>query len=548
MGYYHALFFFLSLLSGGLAIGPGSVTNLKIVNQNVSLDGFSRSAVLAGGTFPGTPILANKGDRFLINVVDQLTDPSMLRSTSVHWHGIFMKDSAWADGTSFVTQCPIAANNSFLYDFTPSGQVSPNNSCVHANDVISSGRHFLVSLPFVFVLFDSVYITVEVDPAMQYCDGLRGPLIIYDPNDPHKHLYDVDDATTIISLADWFHESSRTAPFPLFYTTNTINGKGRFTGGPAADLAVISVKRGSRYRFRLISMSCEPNFIFSIDKHSMTVIEADGVSTQPLVVDSIQIFTGQRYSFVLNANQRVSNYWVRSLPNLGDTTFANGVNSAILRYAGAEKCDPKTNQTASTRPLVESNLHPLVPTVVPGLPFVGGADVNINLNIGLDFTTFRFNLNGVSFSPPTAPALLQILSGAQLASDLLPSGSYFALPPNKVIEVTIPGGADPAGPHPFHLHGHNFFVLRSTNTSEYNFVDPVIRDVVNTGFPGDNVTFRFVTDNAGPWFLHCHIDLHLDIGLAVVFAEDTGSVSKEVIPSAWNNLCPIYDALDPSQL
>lgn len=27
----------------------------------------------------------------------------------------------------------------------------------------------------------------------QYCDGLRGPLVIYDPEDPYADLYDVDD-------------------------------------------------------------------------------------------------------------------------------------------------------------------------------------------------------------------------------------------------------------------------------------------------------------------------------------------------------------------
>ena len=27
----------------------------------------------------------------------------------------------------------------------------------------------------------------------QYCDGLRGALVVYDPNDPHSSLYDVDD-------------------------------------------------------------------------------------------------------------------------------------------------------------------------------------------------------------------------------------------------------------------------------------------------------------------------------------------------------------------
>jgi iron transport multicopper oxidase len=39
----------------------------------------------------------------------------------------------------------------------------------------------------------------------QYCDGLRGAFVVYDPNDPHASLYDVDDDTTVITLADWYH-------------------------------------------------------------------------------------------------------------------------------------------------------------------------------------------------------------------------------------------------------------------------------------------------------------------------------------------------------
>ncbi|KAJ7167756.1 laccase-4 [Mycena filopes] len=514
-----AAYLALSLVSTSYAasvdFGGRTIKTLQIANKNVNLDGFSRSAVLAGGTFPGTPILANKGDRMQINVVDALTDPTMLRSTSIHWHGIFQgKSNNWADGTAFVTQCPIAANNSFLYDFTPTGQVT-------------FWYHSHLST--------------------QYCDGLRGPLIIYDPADPQKHLYDIDDASTIISLADWFHTPALNAPIPFLYTTNTINGKGRFAGGPASPLSVINVIPNLRYRFRLISMSCEPNFVFSIDGHTMTVIEADGVATQPLAVDSIQIHAGQRYSFVLTANQKPSNYWIRSVPNFGDTSFTGGVNSAILRYIGAPQADPKTTATASTRPLVETNLLPLVPRAAPGQPHPGGADVTINLNIGLDLNTVRYTLNGVSFTPPTAPALLQILSGTQLAQNLLPSGSYYALPPNKVIEVSIPGGTDPAAPHPFHLHGHNFFVVRSAGSDKYNYNNPIVRDVINTGILMLTRS-RFVTDNAGPWFLHCHIDFHLDIGLAVVFAEDVPTISKEAVPAAWKDLCPKYDALKPNQL
>ena len=33
----------------------------------------------------------------------------------------------------------------------------------------------------------------------QYCDGLRGPLIIYDPEDPHQDLYDIDDGEVVFS-------------------------------------------------------------------------------------------------------------------------------------------------------------------------------------------------------------------------------------------------------------------------------------------------------------------------------------------------------------
>ena len=55
-----------------------------------------------------------------------------------------------------------------------------------------------------------------------------------------------------------------------------------------------------RYRFRLVSLSCDPSYTFSIDNHTMTVIEADAVNTLPLEVDSIQIYASQRYSFVVS--------------------------------------------------------------------------------------------------------------------------------------------------------------------------------------------------------------------------------------------------------
>lgn len=91
----------------------------------------------------------------------------------------------------------------------------------------------------------------------------------------------------------------------------------------------------------------------------MTIIEVDGVNSEPLLVDSVQIFAAQRYSVVVNANQAVGNYWIRANPNLGNTGFDGGINSAILRYVGAADADPTSTQGTSTKPLIETNLHPL---------------------------------------------------------------------------------------------------------------------------------------------------------------------------------------------
>jgi iron transport multicopper oxidase len=94
----------------------------------------------------------------------------------------------------------------------------------------------------------------------------------------------------------------------------------------------------------------------------------------------------------------------------------------------------------------------------------------------------------------------------------MPNGGLIALPRNRVIQLSIPAANIITGsPHPIHLHGHSFSVIRGAGMTGYNFENPVRRDVVSLGdSPNDNVTIRFVTDNAGPWFLHCHIDWHLN--------------------------------------
>ncbi|KAG2092557.1 laccase [Suillus cothurnatus] len=483
-------------------LGPN--TTIIIGNKVIAPDGFERPATLVNGMFPGPLITAQKGDSFAIEVVNKLKDESMFKSTSVHWHGIFQNGTNYADGTSFVTQCPIAQNHSFLHTFS-----APNQA----------GTYW----------YHSHY-------SVQYCDGLRGAMVIYDPHDPLAYMYDVDDASTVITLSDWYHVVAPILRHIIGTTANSslINGLGRYAGGPASDLAVISVEQGKRYRMRLVAMSCDPNFLFSIDGHNLTVIEADGQLTEPVVVDQLQILAGQRYSVVLVADKLVDNYWIRSLPNLIGASFVGGTNSAIMRYQGAPQVDPTTVSTAQTQ-LVETELHALINPGAPGIPGYGNADINLNLQITSSNGTFY--VNDTPFNPPTISVLLQILNGVQ-PSQLLPNSSVIVLEANKVVELTLSMISGPGGPHPIHLHGHAFDVVQSAGNSTFNYVNPVRRDVVSAGSTGQQMVIRWTTDNSGPWFLHCHIDWHLDAGFAVVMAESPSDTVAHMnpVPQDWDQL------------
>ncbi|KAG6907013.1 hypothetical protein DXG01_010916 [Tephrocybe rancida] len=515
----------LCLVAVGLFEGVGAVTigpvgDLVISNQGIAPDGYLRSATLAGGTFPGPVIVGKKGDRFQINVTNHLTDPSMFRATTIHWHGIFQNGTNAADGGAMVSQCPIIQNASFVYDF----------------NVFDQAGTFW---------YHSHYST-------QYCDGLRGAFVIYDPNDPYKNLYDVDDESTIITLADWYHAVSTQHPAqPL---TTLINGHGRTVQGEVNDtiteLAVIKVTKGKRYRFRLIGLSCDAPYNFTIHKHPMTIIEADGENTSPVIADSLWVYAGQRYSVIVNANQTVDNYWIRAdvLSSRGPSGFNGGINSAILRYVGAPAKEPTTNGT-STRPLNEDSLHALHPKVpkVPGAPHLGGADIVVPIRQRYHEDTKLFDINNVTYTSPNVTVLLQILHGTYDAEQLMPKGSVYKLKANSSVELQF-HGLSRGGPHPYHLHGHAFYVIKNPYSTMYNWVNPVLRDTINTGLDGNTTVVRFFTDNSGPWFLHCHIDWHIDLGLAIVFAEDPeGTKAHNKIPPSWDKLCPAFEAHNPDK-
>jgi iron transport multicopper oxidase len=158
--------------------------------------------VLAGGMFPGPVVKGYKGDRFQINVVNLLNDDTMLKTTSVvsglvqfaillrllHIHIDFYTDST---GMEYFNEIRAGQMDYRLSPNAPSHR----------------GTHFYMTFVYqirrghsgTIRMTVSLYPSYSIDnlssfkPATQYCDGLRGAFIVYDPYDPHRLLYDVDD-------------------------------------------------------------------------------------------------------------------------------------------------------------------------------------------------------------------------------------------------------------------------------------------------------------------------------------------------------------------
>ncbi|KAI9331204.1 multicopper oxidase-domain-containing protein [Obelidium mucronatum] len=227
-----------------------------------------------------------KGDRVVITV----NNNSNL-STSIHWHGLFQVDTPWMDGAAMVTQCLIESGRSMIYNFTVGNQAG--TYWWHA--------HY----------------------GAQYTDGLRGPFIIHDPDDAYRDWYDEE---IVMTLSDHFHKSGKKVletyynafdPVPDSFLMNSI---GQYKCSFAAEQCVsnqdaykvFNVVAGKRYRIRIINTSAQAQFELSLDGHNMTVIEADGVYTNPTVVNSIPISASQRYSVIVNATSDIQSYWFRA--------------------------------------------------------------------------------------------------------------------------------------------------------------------------------------------------------------------------------------------
>jgi len=146
----------------------------------------------------------------------------------------------------------------------------------------------------------------------------------------------------------------------------------------------------------------------------------------------------------------------------------------------------------------------------------------------------EWTLNGIAFEHPSQPPYenpTEQSSNTQIIP-LLPFQPTLLIMVNPL-----------AAPHPFHLHGHYFYILGSgkgaeMNREEIRYSQVIKKDTLTV--PADSwAAVYFVTDNPGYWLFHCHIEWHQSAGMTLIFSE-----GQELIPPPPDGFptCPSFSS------
>lgn len=102
----------------------------------------------------------------------------------------------------------------------------------------------------------------------------------------------------------------------------------------------------------------------------MTIVANDGHSVKPRTVDTLIATSGERYDFILEANQTVGNYWIR-LRATGPCNIERVETFAVLSYHDKkEVSDLELSYPKHPVPKYDDNFPPGIVGLSPPYPIV----------------------------------------------------------------------------------------------------------------------------------------------------------------------------------
>eukprot|EP01113_Clastostelium_recurvatum_P003154 TRINITY_DN1136_c3_g1_i1.p1 TRINITY_DN1136_c3_g1~~TRINITY_DN1136_c3_g1_i1.p1 ORF type:complete len:694 (-),score=130.20 TRINITY_DN1136_c3_g1_i1:8-2089(-) len=501
---------------------------------NLAPDGFTRQVFSINGGVEGPVLRAKTGDRIELTVTNNLAE-----GISIHFHGLFQYGTNHMDGVDALTQCSIPPSVTFTYNFTTPGQWGTYMYHSHA--------------PY------------------NYGDGIRGVFVLERPYDGDDvtvtsgEVYKYDD-DVVVSVADWYHNTTRSY-FPQLYDPGEptpdsllIGGRANCTELPSSlctiptPFSVYTVNNGTVVRIRFINLSIFSLVTISIDDHEMEIIEVDGVDTKLDLVHNVTLNIAQRVSVLVNANRYRNetkdddhgNFWIRAcMFSLDyDTYPPRNMTYAILHYNDTTKIENPKTTTWPDIQYNEADLEPInqIPYVVTIPP---APTHTVTFNVSVDHHDI-WRINGITWQALNYSNVLQQVLLGWNASQFPSYLNIYQIEKDAVVQLII---NNPTGEHPFHLHGYNFWVLGRGDDGPYDEVihgpllntkDPISRDTISVSHNGEKNTsgwlvLRFKASNPGVWFFHCHIEWHLEMGLAAIFLVDPDGIRAQY-PLGWDSL------------
>lgn len=487
-----------------------------------------RMIIAVNGQVPGPTIIVSHGQKIIINVHNNMST----EGTSIHWHGMFQQGTPWMDGVGQVTQCQIGPSSTYTYMYiaNPSGTfwyhshsgAQRTDGLYGALIVKEEPKHFEI----IKTRLNKDFLIGEFNdfPSMHTMTLLdwhhKASLANFVPLHAGLGFFpDVEDGEVPPNnyerySSTYTFDGSEVGPMPYF--SGLINGKGRH---PDVDysktkLSVFEVENGKSYRFRLIGAQGLYAYKFSIDGHKLRVVGTDGYWIEPELVDYIIIHSGERYDFILDANNTIGNYWItaetlevkidsdspppyKSLGHVAEAIlhyhnpdqnsqdikaymYESIKNNSTKRMCSLNKCKaincPFENFHSSYH-IDCINVHQLKlllqtpDTEMPDtMPCAGnGCQHFINFNFEGDSETS--SVNGRNLVLPPVPPLTQSkdFETQGIQCDLNASCNPFSLdctcthivdtPANRTVQFVLSALGVYDNAHPIHLHGHAFHVL-----------------------------------------------------------------------------------------
>lgn len=336
---------------------------------------------------PGPSIEVCLNDTIIVDVKNRL----MSEGTTIHWHGMHQRNSPYMDGVPHISQCPIPPGQGFRYNFNAENAgthfwhshlgmqrgdglygafIVRNPAEPHENLYdFDMSEHTIITNDWTHLPGNSVFTAhhhgggdnkpsnILINGRGKYFGNMTAtPAVVNSSASSYQNvvnsLVNKDEEQEILLTTLEQHETSTTLHHStvdeedtttenlketvIDYPENKIRAK-RSLFLPEEDSSevpyeVFTVAKGNRYRFRHINagfLNCPIEF--SVDNHTITAIASDGNSLEPKETTFLVTYAGERWDFVINANQEVGNYFIRARGLMDcDERFTSSVSFSFI--------------------------------------------------------------------------------------------------------------------------------------------------------------------------------------------------------------------------